>query len=98
MFNVRNEIEGRPLQTVGVCARVPSSPVEEVIRDGENGWLVDFFSPAQIADRVIAALEAPEHSATIRMNARQTVIDRYDLRSVCLPAQLLLVNRVAGRR
>lgn len=73
-----------------------TQPVEEVIRDGENGWLVDFFAPDQIADRVIAALEDPERGQPIRANARRTIIERYDLRSIALPAQVLLMNRAAG--
>lgn len=72
-------------------------PVEEVIRDGENGWLVDFFSPAQIASRIIAALEDARAHADVRIRARRSVIERFDLRSVCLPAQLLMVNRIVGR-
>ena len=74
-----------------------TAPVEEVIRDGENGWLVDFFSPEKIANRVVAALNSPEECAAMRDCARQTIVDRYDLRSICLPAQVLLVNRMAGR-
>ena len=74
-----------------------TQPVEEVIRDGENGYLVDLFSPDQIADRVTAALEDNEQSRAIRVNARRTIIDRYDLRSIALPAQVLLMNRAAKR-
>jgi glycosyltransferase involved in cell wall biosynthesis len=69
-----------------------TAPVEEVIRDGENGLLVDFFSPNDIAERVIATLEEPEAFEKIRRQARITIIDKYDLKRVCLPAQLRLLN------
>ena len=70
-----------------VGSRTP--PVEEVIRDGENGLLVDFFSPEGIAAKVDDALSGEFQS--LKQNARQTVVDRYDLRRVCLPAQVELV-------
>ncbi len=72
------------------CAVVASrtAPVEEVVSDRENGFLVDFFQPGELADRVEEVLS--DHSATARLRdrARQSVIERYDLRRVCLPAQL----------
>jgi glycosyltransferase involved in cell wall biosynthesis len=76
------------------CLLVASrtQPVEEVIHHGGNGLLVDFFSPDQIADRAIEALEDPNAFASLRLNARQTIIDRYDLKSVCLPAHLRMLN------
>ena len=64
-------------------------PVEEVVRDGENGLLVDFFSPEGIAARVDEALSMD--ATLIRQRARATVIENYDLRRVCLPKQLQLV-------
>ncbi len=73
-----------------------TAPVEEVLRNGENGWLVDFFSPQQIADHVVRALESPHDQRSLRMSARQTVVDRYDLNSVCLPANLLLLDRLVN--
>src|SRR5204863_4487024 len=63
-----------------------TAPVEEVIRDGENGLLVDFFSPAGIAERVDYAISHQDELAPLRDRARDTVAERYDLRRICLPA------------
>jgi hypothetical protein len=59
--------------------------------------LVDFFSSEQIADRVIDALEDSKSFASLRQNARQTIVDRFDLRSICLPAHLRLLNMLVPR-
>jgi glycosyltransferase involved in cell wall biosynthesis len=56
-----------------------TAPVTEVIRDGENGLLVDFFSPQEIAERVGEVLERPESMAAIRKQARETILEHYDL-------------------
>jgi glycosyltransferase involved in cell wall biosynthesis len=74
-----------------------TQPVEEVIHHGGNGLLVNFFSPDEIAERVIEALEDSRAFASLRQNARQTVVDRYDLRSLCLPAHLRLLNMLVPR-
>ena len=71
-----------------------TAPVEEVIRHGENGWLVDFFSPEALAARVDEAL-ADRHD-DLRARARETVVRGYDLRSVRLPQQISLISRLAG--
>jgi glycosyltransferase involved in cell wall biosynthesis len=76
-----------------VGSRTP--PVEEVIRDSDNGLLVDIHSPREIAERAIAALTDRASFAAIRVNARKTIIDEYDLRSICLPAQLRLLTMAA---
>jgi len=71
-----------------------SPPVEEVICDGENGRLVDFFDVEGLADRIANALAGDGGSVNnrIRATARQTVIGRYELNSVCLPAYLNLLR------
>lgn len=74
-----------------------TQPVEEVLQHGGNGLLVDFFSPAEVAARVIEALEDRRGHESIRQNARQTIVDQYDLRTVCLPAHLRLLSTVARR-
>jgi glycosyltransferase involved in cell wall biosynthesis len=72
-----------------------TAPVEEIIRDCGNGLMVDFFSPAEVAERVIEALEDRRAHDSIRRNARQSILDEYDLRTVCLPAHLQLVSTLA---
>ena len=81
------------------CVVVGSAtpPVQEVIRDGENGWLVDFHDPATIASRVIDVLARYGEQGPIRLAARRSIIDDYDLRAVCLPAQLQLIRTARQR-
>jgi len=77
-----------------VGSRTP--PVEEVIRDGENGLLTDFFSTEAIAAKVDEAFgnRFPE----IRERARRTIVENYDLKRICLPAQLELVEALQRQR
>ena len=55
-----------------------TAPVREVIEDGRNGYLVDFFSPQEIADRVLDALELPSAHGRLRLAARATA-QRYSV-------------------
>ena len=70
-----------------------TAPVREVIRHGENGLLVDFFDVAAWSQTLITALAEPERFAPLRAAARQTVLDRYDLRRICLPRMIEMVER-----
>jgi glycosyltransferase involved in cell wall biosynthesis len=74
-----------------------TQPVEEVLHHGGNGLLVNFFSPEEIADRVVEGLEDHHSFASLRRNARQTILDRYDLNTICLPAYLRLLNMLVPR-
>ena len=75
------------------CPLVASDtgPVREVVRDCENGRLVDFFNPRQIADTVGAILADPAQAREMGVRARQSVIERFDLRSRCLEGQLQII-------
>ena len=75
-----------------------TAPVMEVIRDGVNGRLVDFFKPDQVIGAVVAALKEPAATIPMRKAARRTILTEYDLRRVCLPAQLDLVRTLAEKR
>jgi len=55
-------------------------PVREVIRHGENGLLVDFFSPKSLADTIDQVLDHPEHYQKMRQAGRETIIKDYSLR------------------
>ncbi len=65
-----------------------TAPVREVIEDGQNGLLVDFFDSPRLAQQIAEALATPEGFKHLRGNARQTIVDQYDLQTVCLPRTL----------
>ena len=69
-----------------------TAPVEEVITDGENGRLVDFFDCDGLAAAAIEALAHPDRLRAVREAARRTVLERYDLETRCLPAWLRLID------
>ena len=73
-----------------------TAPVMEVIEDGVNGRLVDFFSPDAIGEAMAAMLADPTGQAGIRAAARRTVLERYDLSAICLPRQMALLDAVAA--
>ena len=72
-----------------------TAPVQEVIRDGHNGVLVDFFSPAQLAEAMVDILKNSDRAADLGQAARATVMKHYSL-DKCLPRQLQLINLVAS--
>src|SRR5262249_25166249 len=71
----------------GGCAVVGSStaPVREVIKDGVNGLLVDFFSYDAIADRVDEVLSHPKRTREMRRAARKTAVEHFDFKRRQLP-------------
>ena len=71
-----------------------TAPVAEVIQDGVNGRLVDFFDVKAWSAALTDALARPEAFDGMREAARRIVRDRYDLRSVCLPRQVELLTRL----
>ncbi len=73
-----------------------TAPVKEVITHGENGLLVDFFDRRALAQTVIDTLAQPATYAPLRVAARQNAVARYDLQSICLPAQIDLIRKIAG--
>ena len=75
-----------------------TAPVSEVIVDGENGRLVDFFDRDALVAAVVSALRDPTRGRASREAARATVVQRYDLKRRCLPAVFKLVEALATPR
>jgi glycosyltransferase involved in cell wall biosynthesis len=80
------------------CAVVGSAtaPVEEVIEDGKDGLLADFFNCKAIAEKADLALANNKEIREIRTRARKTIVERYDLQKVCLPKHVALVEGLAN--
>lgn len=79
------------------CAVVGSAtaPVKEVIRDGIDGVLVDFFSPSELAQAVADLLTDPRRAALLGAEARRTVVNHYSFEK-CLPQHLALMQLTAS--
>lgn len=75
-----------------------TAPVKELMRHGENGWLVDFFDHQALAAKVAVALEQRQQLAPLRQAARQTVVEQFDLATRCLPRQVALLEALVKRK
>jgi len=87
-------LEAMACGSVLVASATP--PVQEVIQGGENGILVDFFDGDGLAQRIADVLADPAAFRTVAENARQTVVDKFDLKRCCLPRQIALIDRLAS--
>jgi glycosyltransferase involved in cell wall biosynthesis len=79
------------------CCIVASNtaPVLEVIEDNYNGLLVDFFNIDELVAKLEYALNNKEKMQKIRQNARQSVVEKYDLAKV-VPMQIMTIQKVIG--
>ena len=76
------------------CAIVASNtaPVQEVVEDQNQALLFDFFDSKALVDKVVSVLTRPKEFASMRKRARNTVVSRYDLSTVCLPRWLQILR------
>jgi glycosyltransferase involved in cell wall biosynthesis len=81
------------------CIIVASNtpPVTEVVHDGINGILADFFSPQEIVEKVEHALDDPDRMETLRTNARKTILERYSLSDLS-PKHLEWIRKTTNNR
>jgi glycosyltransferase involved in cell wall biosynthesis len=72
-----------------------TAPVQEVIEDGFNGVLVDFFRTADLAAAVADLLTDRDRARSLGVKARETILARFSLER-CVPRQLALMDLVAA--
>jgi len=69
---------------------VKTPPVEEFIKEGRNGLLVDFLSPRQIANRIDEVLNHPDRMRYLGQEARRDIIEHYDVNKQLVKYQKLI--------
>ncbi len=76
------------------CAVVASNtaPVAEVLKDGSNGSLVDFFDHEHLGTSVARYLRQRRNLLGMGEQARLSVLEKYDLRKTCLPLHFKLLG------
>lgn len=74
-----------------------TAPVQEVITNGINGLLVDFFKPDQLAQTLNNVLERPAAFEQIRKKGRETILAKYDLSS-CMQQRLAWLSSLLVAR
>jgi glycosyltransferase involved in cell wall biosynthesis len=70
-------------------------PVQEIIRPGSNGLLVDFFDRQGWSATLTEALSEPAKFEPLRRAGRQTILDGYDLKRHSLPRMITLIEGLA---
>jgi glycosyltransferase involved in cell wall biosynthesis len=71
-------------------------PVQEVIRPGVNGLLADFDDADGIAEQALRVLLEPEQYRHLGTAARQTILDKYELKLCTNQLTRLFEEVVAG--
>jgi glycosyltransferase involved in cell wall biosynthesis len=72
-----------------------TGPLREVIEDGHNGFLVDFFDQVALTEKIIELLKNKALGKKLGVRGRKLVVENYDLKRVCLPAQRDFIQGIA---
>lgn len=83
-------LEAMSMEALILGSKTP--PVEEVIINNKNGLLVDFFDHEEMSQKIISILNNPKEYEKIRKEARKFIVKNYDLKSICLPKQIDLIE------
>ncbi len=78
-----------------LASRTP--PIEEMIREGENGLLADFFQPEDFANKAIEVLKDPAAFRHLGKAGEQMIVEKYSLEAV-LPRMLKMYEDVLNRK
>jgi len=80
------------------CLLVASAtaPVREVVEHEFNGLLVDFFDRQALLASIGRALTQAQEFQALRTAARQSIVERYDLKRVCLPRHRTIIDHLAA--
>ncbi|RED14116.1 glycosyltransferase family 4 protein [Pontivivens insulae] len=71
-----------------------TAPVQEVIDDGAQGVLTDFFDPEALSSKLSDVLQNPGRYAGMRVAARERVLERFELQK-CLARLTDLIRTTA---
>ena len=85
-------LEALALECIVVASDTP--PVREVIKNSENGFLVSFFDPNALADKVIEILAAPDQFSSVKKRARASVIKHYCFKRKSLRQFMKLIKEL----
>lgn len=75
-----------------------TAPVRDAIRHQVEGRLVPYPAPEALASGVCWALDHPEEMRAMGQRAQLRVQHEFNLRSVCLPRQLQLIEQLISSR
>ena len=72
------------------CSIIASNtePVNEVLQDQHNGVKVEFFNVDDLSLKIGQLLDNSNLRNYIGVQARNTILNKYDLNSICLPQQI----------
>ncbi|MCW5655558.1 glycosyltransferase, partial [Hydrogenophaga sp.] len=81
------------------CAIVASdtAPVQEVLKHEGNALLVDFFDHAFLVKQIESLLSNQRRREELSVAARRAAVEGFDLRKVCLPRQVELLESLCGK-
>jgi glycosyltransferase involved in cell wall biosynthesis len=78
------------------CAIVASDtqPLHEAINHNETGRLINFFDQSSLVQEICDLLEKPNERQRLGSNARRFAQEHYDIKNICLPAQINWVQNL----